>query len=171
MSTTETRRRTSCRPPIRRSAVTRRSRPHRSSSAFTLRGCSSARPDVLRSSRRASAYHRVMRWAILTFVAGCGGSSATPDGTTGGDGPGGDGGVGPLAMLPDTTNGIHLFADQFDPGYSDAVVRFAATHYAGTQKMLKDANARFVAVNPNWFLLHYRLGSSSGPVQYIHDNM
>jgi Hypothetical glycosyl hydrolase family 15 len=114
-----------------------------------------------------------MRAILAAIVAiGCGGSSAAPDGaTTGDDGPGGDGGEGPLTRLPDTTNGIHLFADQLDPGYSDALVHFAATHYAGTQKMLKDANARFVAVNPNWFLLHYRLGSSSGPVEYIHDNM
>jgi hypothetical protein len=76
----------------------------------------------------------------------------------------------PLSMLPDTTVGIHLFADQFSNGYSDRLVHFAATHFAGTQKMLKAENQRYVAVNANWLLLHYRLGSSSGPVQYIHDN-
>ncbi len=119
----------------------------------------------------------LMRWAIYASIlaAACGHPTAATDGHPGGgDGSGsggGDAGAGPLAMLPDTTDGIHLFADQLDPSYSDALVKFAATHYAGTQKMLKDANARFVAVNPDWFLLHYRLGSSSGPVQYIHGDM
>jgi hypothetical protein len=63
---------------------------------------------------------------------------------------------------------IGLFADQLDNGYSDALVKFVVAHYAGTQKMLKSENDRYRALNPNWLLLHYRLGSSSGPVQYIH---
>ena len=91
---------------------------------------------------------------------------------------GGDGGArgdmaavtSPLSMLPDTTARIVPFADQLDNSYSDALVRFVATRYAGTQKMLKAENDRYRAVNPNWLLLHYRLGSSSGPVQYIHDD-
>jgi hypothetical protein len=74
---------------------------------------------------------------------------------------------GPLALLPDTSEGIHLFADQFSGGYSDKLVRFAATRYAGTQKLQKRENDRYRAVNPRWVLLHYRLGSSSGPAQYI----
>lgn len=76
----------------------------------------------------------------------------------------------PLAMLPDTSDGIHLFADQFGAGYSDKLVRFAATHYAGTQKMLKAENDRYRAINPRWVMLHYRLGSSSGSAPYIHGN-
>ena len=76
----------------------------------------------------------------------------------------------PLSMLPDTSARIIPFADQLNNGYSDALVRFVATHFAGTQKMLKAENDRYAAVNPNWLLLHYRLGSSSGPVQYIHND-
>jgi len=75
--------------------------------------------------------------------------------------------VDSLAWLPDTSDGIHLFADQLDPGYSDTLVEFVATHYAGTQKMRRVDNERFRRVNPRWVLLHYRLGSSSGPAPYI----
>jgi hypothetical protein len=113
-------------------------------------------------------------------LAACSSSDGAGDGGANGDlaGPDGDGGMTacgdctqtPLGLLPDTTDGIHLFADQLPSGYSDTLVRFAATHYAGTQKMLKAENDRYRAVNPNWLLLHYRLGASSGPVQYIHDN-
>ena len=121
--------------------------------------------------------------ALLALIvcAGCGasdvarndlgsdsdGGSAVDLSTGGADG---GGGASPIAMLPDTTSGVWLFADQLDPGYSDKLVQFAATHFAGTQKMLKADDDRFKAVNANWLLLHYRLGSSSGPVQYIHDD-
>ncbi len=114
-----------------------------------------------------------MRTWVLAALVGCGGGSSAMRDAHGGDDDAtipGDGGS-PISRLPDTTDGIHLFADQLDNGEPDAVVRFAATHFAGTQKMLHDENQRYVAVNPSWFLLHYRLGSSSGPVQYIHDNM
>ncbi|MCC7009194.1 MAG: hypothetical protein IT184_10285 [Acidobacteria bacterium] len=74
----------------------------------------------------------------------------------------------PRDWLPNTSDGIHLFADQLEPGYSDALVRFVATRYAGTQKMRREDNARFRRVNPRWVLLHYRLGSSSGPAAYVH---
>jgi len=76
----------------------------------------------------------------------------------------------PLDWLPDTTDAIVPFADQLGPGYSDRLVRFVATHYAGTQKMLAADNNRFRAVNPRWLLLHYRLAASSGPALYIHGN-
>jgi len=76
----------------------------------------------------------------------------------------------PLALLPDTSAGIHLFADQLGTGYSSTLVRFAATHFAGTQKLARSENDRYRAVNPRWVLLHYRLGSSSGPVPYLHGN-
>lgn len=77
------------------------------------------------------------------------------------------GGV-PLSQLPDTTNAIYPFADQLGNGYPSNLVTFVANHFGGTQKMVKTENDRYRAVNPNWLLLHYRLGSSSGSVQYIH---
>src|SRR6476646_6465744 len=103
---------------------------------------------------------------VLVAACGGGGSKHPADGQV----VTGDGGTTPLAMLPDTTNGIYLFADQLNNGESDAVVRFTATHFAGTQKMLMAENARYSAVDANWLLLHYRLGASSGPVDYIHDD-
>jgi hypothetical protein len=132
-----------------------------------------------------------MRWmSLLLVIAGCGsdisgsggaggaggtGGVGGAGGTGGSGGSGGSGGTGgsgggPASQLPDTTNVIYPFADQLNDGYSDNLVHFVATHFAGTQKMLHDENARYRAVNPNWLLLHYRLGSSSGPVQYIHNN-
>ena len=115
-----------------------------------------------------------MRLASLAVLAACGHNSygPMPDASPTGDGSagGGDGGTTPISQLPDTTNGIYLFADQLNPGVSDAIVKFTATHYAGTQKMLAAENARYSAINPSWLLLHYRLGASSGPNVYIHDD-
>lgn len=78
--------------------------------------------------------------------------------------------TGPLALLPDTTDRIVPFADQLLPNYSDRLVEFVATHFAGAQKMLRQDNERFRARNPRWLLLHYRLAVSSGPAPYIHRN-
>jgi hypothetical protein len=112
-----------------------------------------------------------MRLASLALLVACGHNSygPKPDSSSTGDGStGGDGGTTPISLLPDTTIGIHLFADQLNPGVSDAIVKFTAMHFAGTQKMLAAENARYSAINTRWLLLHYRLGASSGPVNYIH---
>src|SRR5947209_6512195 len=74
-----------------------------------------------------------------------------------------------ISAFPITTNGIYPLSDQIDPGWSDRLVRFLATHFVGSQKMLPGENARYVADNPNWVLLNYRLATSSGPVPYIHN--
>jgi len=109
---------------------------------------------------------------VVLALAACGGGGGKTTGPPADARATGDGGTSssPLSLLPDTTDGIYLYADQLDDGVSDAIVRFTATHFAGTQKMVLAENQRYVAVNPNWLLLHYRLGSSSGPVQYIHDD-
>jgi hypothetical protein len=63
---------------------------------------------------------------------------------------------------PDTSVGIHVFNDQLALYDNPAWVQFAATHYAGTQKMTRaDADA-LRAVNPNFLILHYRLGIGLG---------
>ncbi len=67
----------------------------------------------------------------------------------------------PRAWL-DTTRGIHVFNDQLPAGMSDALVRFCATHYAGTQKMTRAEADRLRAVNPAFLILHYRLGHGLG---------
>ena len=63
---------------------------------------------------------------------------------------------------PVTTRGIHVFNDQLAEGMSAAQVQFAATHYAGTQKMIRSEADRLRAVNPNFLVLHYRLGLGLG---------
>ncbi|MEW5873095.1 MAG: putative glycoside hydrolase [Chloroflexota bacterium] len=69
----------------------------------------------------------------------------------------------PLARpWPDTTQGIHVFNDQLVPWMSAAQYRFAATHYAGTQKMTRSDAERLRALNPDFLILHYRLGGALG---------
>lgn len=63
--------------------------------------------------------------------------------------------------LPDSTNGIHVFNDQL-AWMSPEQVAFAATHYAGTQKMTRADAEALRAVNPNFVILHYRLGLGLG---------
>lgn len=63
---------------------------------------------------------------------------------------------------PDTSNGIHVFNDQLSTGISDAQIRFAATNYAGTQKLTRSFANRLRAVNANFMILHYRLGLGLG---------
>lgn len=72
-----------------------------------------------------------------------------------------------LAAVPNTSNGIYAYADQVQTGLSDSLVRFIATHFAGTEKLTATENARYLAANPNWMLLHYQLATASGPAQYI----
>ncbi len=63
---------------------------------------------------------------------------------------------------PDTSKGVHVFNDQLASGLSEAQWRFAATHYAGTQKMVRSDARRLRAVNPDFIILHYRLGHALG---------
>ena len=63
--------------------------------------------------------------------------------------------------LPDTTTGIHVFNDQLS-NLSPGRIGFAVSHYDGTQKMTRaDADA-LRAANPNFVILHYRLGHGLG---------
>ena len=70
---------------------------------------------------------------------------------------------GSVRSLPPTIEGIHVFNDQIDVhNLSDAQVAFAATHYVGTQKLTRQAAQRLRAYNPNFIVLHYRLGLGIG---------
>lgn len=64
--------------------------------------------------------------------------------------------------LPLTTDRIHVFNDQLSEGMTSRQVRFAATHYDGTQKMVRSETRRFRKYNPNFVVLHYRLGEGLG---------
>jgi hypothetical protein len=68
----------------------------------------------------------------------------------------------PRRAWPDTTSGIHVFNDQLPAGMSDELTRFCATHYAGTQKMTRGEADRLRAFNPEFLILHYRLGHGLG---------
>jgi hypothetical protein len=70
--------------------------------------------------------------------------------------------VSPRRSWRDTTSGIYVFNDQLASWMSDAQWQFAATHYVGTQKMTRANADRLRALNPNFLILHYRLGLALG---------
>jgi hypothetical protein len=71
------------------------------------------------------------------------------------------------SFFPSTTNGIHIFEDQLPTGMSSAMVQFLATHTDGTQKELLSTINQFRAINPNYTLLHYQLGTGNSAYDYI----
>ncbi|NDJ76160.1 MAG: prolyl oligopeptidase family serine peptidase [Chloroflexi bacterium] len=96
------------------------------------------------------------RWAVLAvgvmLVAGVyvGGGAAELSAQT-------------VRPFPATIDGIHVFNDQIDVhNLSDAQAAFAATHYAGTQKLTLSGAQRLRSFNPDLVVLHYRLGLGLG---------
>jgi hypothetical protein len=71
-----------------------------------------------------------------------------------------------LRPLPDTSNGVHVWNDQFTNGMTGAQVRFIARHEDGTQKIGPRDAARLRRHNPRFQVLHYRLGIGAGPVVF-----
>lgn len=74
------------------------------------------------------------------------------------------------SYFPVTTNGIHVLEDQLPGGLSSAMVRFLATHTDGTQKQTLNITNQFRAINPNFTVLHYQLGTGNSAYQYIINN-
>ena len=72
--------------------------------------------------------------------------------------------------FPDTTSILGMLADQLPP-MNDAQVRFAATHFVGTEKELLDVTHALRAVNPKFLVLHYHLAmwQSAPTTQFILD--
>ncbi len=65
--------------------------------------------------------------------------------------------------FPDTTDGIFVFNDQLATwSMSEAQFQFAATHYVGSQKLIVSATRHLRQYNPNFLVLHYRLGQALG---------
>jgi len=66
--------------------------------------------------------------------------------------------------FPDTTDGVYILNDQIAGlnSLTDAQILFAATHYVGTQKMTRRDTDRLRSINPNFLILHYRLGLALG---------
>ncbi len=71
------------------------------------------------------------------------------------------------SYFPSTANGIHIFEDQLPNGMSSAMTQFVATHTDGTQKELLSQTNQFRAINPNFTVLHYQLGTGNSPYDYI----
>lgn len=63
---------------------------------------------------------------------------------------------------PDSSQRIQVFNDQLASWMTDDQLHFAATHYAGTQKMTRSQADALRAVNPVFLILHYRLGHGLG---------
>jgi len=74
------------------------------------------------------------------------------------------------AYFPSTTVGIHIIEDQLPGGLSTKMVQFLATHTDGTQKQLLQQTNPFRAINPNYTVLHYQLGTGNSAYQYILNN-
>jgi hypothetical protein len=76
-----------------------------------------------------------------------------------------------LTLLPaPTTASIGVFQDELAFFAPSPEVTFAATHSAGTQKLTTDLNQLYTSVNPNWYLLHYQLGTAEARYDYIINN-
>src|SRR5262245_25756333 len=74
------------------------------------------------------------------------------------------------SYFPATTNGIHIIEDQLPGGLSSAMVRFVATHTDGTQKETLGITNQFRAINPDFTVLHYQLGTGNSAYDYIINN-
>ena len=74
-------------------------------------------------------------------------------------------------VFPDVFGRVGVLIDQLPSGMTDAQVRFAATHFVGSQKLTLDISSRLRAVNPGFIVLHYRLANWQGApgVAYIRD--
>jgi putative glycosyl hydrolase-like family 15 (GHL15) protein len=59
--------------------------------------------------------------------------------------------------FPDTSTRIAVLTDQLPGGMSEAQIRFAATHYVGTQKLTLNLSRSLRAINPRFLVLHYHL--------------
>jgi hypothetical protein len=65
--------------------------------------------------------------------------------------------------LPDTTQGIYVWNDQLATwDMTEAQFQFAATHYVGSQKIIRSHADRLRSYNPDFLILHYRLGAGLG---------
>jgi hypothetical protein len=74
------------------------------------------------------------------------------------------------SYFPTTTDGIHILEDQLPGGLSGAMVQFLATHTDGTQKETLATTNQFRAINPNFTVLHYQLGTGNSAYNYIINN-
>ncbi len=68
----------------------------------------------------------------------------------------------PVRGFPDTSRGIHVFEDQLADPLTPGLLRFAATHYDGSQKQRRSMVDALHGRNPAFMVLQYRLGLGLG---------
>jgi hypothetical protein len=73
----------------------------------------------------------------------------------------------PTILPASTTSVIGVIEDQLNFSAASAEVTFAATHADGTQKQTSGKNQLYTDINPNWYLLHYQLGTGQSVYDYI----
>lgn len=95
--------------------------------------------------------HAVRTAVLAALAASCLAASAAPAPPTRAGG-----------RLPDTSDGIFVFDDQLGGGLSPGLLRFAATHYAGAQKLPASQVDALRAHNRDFFVLQYRLAIGLG---------
>ncbi|HEX6513801.1 MAG TPA: putative glycoside hydrolase, partial [Chloroflexota bacterium] len=65
--------------------------------------------------------------------------------------------------FPDTSSTVAVISDQLDTSaMAEAQLQFAATHFAGTQKVTREDARHLRQYNPGFVVLHYRLGQALG---------
>jgi hypothetical protein len=75
-----------------------------------------------------------------------------------------------LTLLPaPTTASIGVFQEQLTFDTLSPEVVFAATHSAGSSKLAAVQNLLYKTLNPDWYLLHYQLGTGSSAFPYLID--
>ena len=81
-------------------------------------------------------------------------------------------GFEPARRFPDTSDTIRVFVDQLPSNLTRAQRHFVATRYVGTQKLLAIQIDSLRAYNPNFIMLHYRLGTrqADSSITHIHNN-
>ena len=69
--------------------------------------------------------------------------------------------------LPTARGTVMVWPDQLDQSLTDAQVRFAATHFVGTQKAIHRLSSRLRAISPDFLVLQYRLATGLSTVNNI----
>ncbi|HKT44827.1 MAG TPA: putative glycoside hydrolase [Gaiellaceae bacterium] len=72
-----------------------------------------------------------------------------------------------VALPAPTSDRIRVFSDQLPDGLAPALVQFAATHYAGAQKLGASETLALKRINPQFFMIQYRLGLGLGRTTQI----
>ncbi len=65
-------------------------------------------------------------------------------------------------QFPKTIDGIYVFNDQLSSELTEAQYKFSASRYVGCQKVTRKQAKKLRKHNPNFIILHYRLGIGLG---------